>query len=361
MLGRSLRDVVGVRRFAFATRTEDSIKATVFQFNQSPLLDVVLGPEMRSRRGMGLGESSASPTRRRRSRRGSRSPPGNALVSVTRPRQARVVPVPAELSAMGFKLFATIGTHEGAEGGRIPSVVVSKTAAPRAAPPFLPTHRHRRPDLSSPPDPTGLPGRGTMARPGRGPGIPLTRRSRGRTRPWRRSSLRSQRSGAIPVQALQDYARACDEADGLCLGLEDGTVFAGEAFGATGTAEGEVVFNTAMTGYQEILTDPSYCGQIVTMTAPQIGNYGVNREDVESRGAFLAGFVVKELSRRVSNQRAAGDLASYLRESGVIGLAGIDTRALHQATARSRGPARRSQHGNRRRRTLVERAAASPR
>jgi carbamoyl-phosphate synthase small subunit len=115
----------------------------------------------------------------------------------------------------------------------------------------------------------------------------------------------------------------------LCrLGLEDGTVFTGDHFGAAGTAEGEVVFNTAMTGYQEILTDPSYCGQIVTMTAPQIGNYGINREDVESRGTFLSGFVVKELSRRVSNQRATGDLASYLRESGVIGLAGIDTRAL---------------------------------
>ncbi len=112
------------------------------------------------------------------------------------------------------------------------------------------------------------------------------------------------------------------------LGLEDGTVFVGDHFGAPGTAEGEVVFNTAMTGYQEILTDPSYCGQIVTMTAPQIGNYGVNAEDVESRATFLSGFVVKELSRRVSNQRASGGLDDYLRESGVVGLAGVDTRAL---------------------------------
>ncbi len=112
------------------------------------------------------------------------------------------------------------------------------------------------------------------------------------------------------------------------LGLEDGSVFTGRGFGASGTAEGEVVFNTAMTGYQEILTDPSYCGQIVTMTAPQIGNYGINQQDAESRGTFLSGFVVKELSRRVSNQRATGDLDSYLRENGVIGLTGIDTRAL---------------------------------
>ena len=112
------------------------------------------------------------------------------------------------------------------------------------------------------------------------------------------------------------------------LGLEDGSVFIGQGFGATGTAVGEVVFNTAMTGYQEILTDPSYCGQIVTMTAPLIGNYGINSEDAESRGQHLSGFVVKELARRVSNQRAAGDLDAYLRTAKVIGLAGVDTRSL---------------------------------
>lgn len=116
---------------------------------------------------------------------------------------------------------------------------------------------------------------------------------------------------------------------GVCrLGLEDGSVFVGRHFGASGTTEGEVVFNTAMSGYQEILTDPSYCGQIVTMTAPQIGNYGVNAKDVESRSLFLSGFVVKELSRRVSNQRAEGALSEYLRLGGVLGLQGIDTRAL---------------------------------
>jgi carbamoyl-phosphate synthase small subunit len=112
------------------------------------------------------------------------------------------------------------------------------------------------------------------------------------------------------------------------LALEDGSVFTGESFGAAGTASAEVVFNTAITGYQEILTDPSYCGQIVTMTAPQIGNYGVNPEDAESAANHLSGFVVKELSRLPSNQRATGALADYLHAAGVIGLTGVDTRAI---------------------------------
>ena len=112
------------------------------------------------------------------------------------------------------------------------------------------------------------------------------------------------------------------------LALEDGTVLTGEAFGARGEVEGEVCFNTSMTGYQEILTDPSYRGQIVTMTYPEIGNYGVNAEDVESRRPFLAGFVVRERSRRASNFRADGELDEYLRQHGIVGLEGIDTRAL---------------------------------
>ena len=90
------------------------------------------------------------------------------------------------------------------------------------------------------------------------------------------------------------------------LALEDGTVFTGRAFGARGEIDGEVVFNTSMTGYQEILTDPSYHGQIVAMTYPQIGNYGVNDEDAESRRPWVRGFVIRELSRRVSNFRADG-------------------------------------------------------
>jgi carbamoyl-phosphate synthase small subunit len=112
------------------------------------------------------------------------------------------------------------------------------------------------------------------------------------------------------------------------LALEDGTVFTGRAFGHSGTTEGEVVFNTSMTGYQEILTDPSYKGQIVTMTYPLIGNYGINRQDVESRQPHVAGFIVKELSPVYSNYRANMSLEQYLSENKIIGIEGIDTRAL---------------------------------
>ncbi|HRX78118.1 MAG: glutamine-hydrolyzing carbamoyl-phosphate synthase small subunit [Planctomycetaceae bacterium] len=112
------------------------------------------------------------------------------------------------------------------------------------------------------------------------------------------------------------------------LALEDGTVFTGEAFGATGEVDGEVVFNTSMTGYQEILTDPSYRGQIVTMTYPEIGNYGVNAEDVESGKPHLAGFIVRENSRIASNFRSNGGLAEYLAQHGIVGISGIDTRSL---------------------------------
>ncbi len=112
------------------------------------------------------------------------------------------------------------------------------------------------------------------------------------------------------------------------LALEDGAVYKGIAFGAAGEVDGEVVFNTSMTGYQEILTDPSYRGQIVTMTYPLIGNYGVNNEDIESHQPHLAGFIVRENSRVVSNFRADGPLNDYLERHGIVGLAGIDTRAL---------------------------------
>ena len=112
------------------------------------------------------------------------------------------------------------------------------------------------------------------------------------------------------------------------LALEDGTVYIGESFGATGTVSGEVCFNTSMTGYQEILTDPSYRGQILCMTAPQIGNYGVNHADVESGKLQMAGFIVREASRLASNFTSEGTLGDYLAKAGVVGLAGIDTRAL---------------------------------
>jgi carbamoyl-phosphate synthase small subunit len=112
------------------------------------------------------------------------------------------------------------------------------------------------------------------------------------------------------------------------LALEDGSTFHGEAFGARASACGEVCFNTSMTGYQEILTDPSYKGQIVTMTYPLIGNYGVNRQDVESWRPHVAGFVIRELSPVVSNWRADLSLEAYLDENGIPGIQGIDTRAL---------------------------------
>ncbi|MDA7951946.1 MAG: glutamine-hydrolyzing carbamoyl-phosphate synthase small subunit [Pirellulaceae bacterium] len=112
------------------------------------------------------------------------------------------------------------------------------------------------------------------------------------------------------------------------LALEDGTVYTGTSFGASGEIDGEVVFNTAMTGYQEILTDPSYRGQLVTMTYPQIGNYGINQDDLESEKPHLAGFIVRENSRVVSNFRSEGDLNTYLKKHNIIALTGIDTRAL---------------------------------
>jgi carbamoyl-phosphate synthase small subunit len=112
------------------------------------------------------------------------------------------------------------------------------------------------------------------------------------------------------------------------MALEDGSVFHGAGFGARASACGEVCFNTSMTGYQEILTDPSYKGQIVTMTYPLIGNYGVNREDVESGQPHVAGFVIRELSPVVSNWRAEQSLAEYLEQNGIPGIEGIDTRAL---------------------------------
>lgn len=112
------------------------------------------------------------------------------------------------------------------------------------------------------------------------------------------------------------------------LALEDGSVFHGQAFGAKATTVGEVCFNTSMTGYQEILTDPSYKGQIVTMTYPLIGNYGVNRVDVESWRPHVSGFVIRELSPVVSNWRSDQSLALYLSENGIPGIQGVDTRSL---------------------------------
>ena len=112
------------------------------------------------------------------------------------------------------------------------------------------------------------------------------------------------------------------------LVLADGTVFRGISIGASGSSVGEVVFNTAMTGYQEILTDPSYCREIVTLTYPHIGNVGVNAEDVESRQVFASGLVIRDLSMTVSNFRSTKSLPDYLKANSVVAIAGIDTRRL---------------------------------
>ncbi len=112
------------------------------------------------------------------------------------------------------------------------------------------------------------------------------------------------------------------------LVLADGTVFRGVSIGAAGSSVGEVVFNTAMTGYQEILTDPSYCRQIVTLTYPHIGNVGINNEDVESRQVFASGLIIRDLSLTVSNWRSKQSLPEYLKANNVVAIAGIDTRRL---------------------------------
>jgi carbamoyl-phosphate synthase small subunit len=112
------------------------------------------------------------------------------------------------------------------------------------------------------------------------------------------------------------------------IALEDGRVFEGRNFGAEGEKEGEIVFNTSMTGYQEIMTDPSYKGQIVTMTYPLIGNYGINDEDVESKGPKVEGFIAREFSRITSNYRATGDLLGYFTKHNILAIEEIDTRAL---------------------------------
>ena len=112
------------------------------------------------------------------------------------------------------------------------------------------------------------------------------------------------------------------------LALENGTCFRGLAAGAEGEARGEVVFNTSMTGYQEVLTDPSYAGQIVTMTCAEIGNYGVSPDDVESRAPQVAGFIIRDESPVASNWRAEGTLRDYLVASNIVAISDIDTRAL---------------------------------
>jgi carbamoyl-phosphate synthase small subunit len=137
-----------------------------------------------------------------------------------------------------------------------------------------------------------------------------------------RSSVDERRKSSLKVQRTERPGR-----DALLV-MEDGTSFAGRSFGAEGETFGEAVFNTAMSGYQEVLTDPSYAAQIVAMTQPHQGNYGVNGDDPESARIWVAGFVVREAARRSSSWRAERTLHEYLAESGVVGIEGIDTRAL---------------------------------
>jgi carbamoyl-phosphate synthase small subunit len=144
------------------------------------------------------------------------------------------------------------------------------------------------------------------------------------------------------------------------LALADGTVFEGRALGHKGETVGEVVFNTAMTGYQEILTDPSYKGQIVTMTCPHIGNYGICRDDIESRRVWAEGFIVKEASRRPSNWRAEQTLDEYLQQSRVVGIEGLDTRALTRHLRDQGSQQALISHLDLDRRRAVEKARAAP-
>jgi len=127
---------------------------------------------------------------------------------------------------------------------------------------------------------------------------------------------------------MEPQHAASSERPAAHLVLADGTVFSGVAIGARRTTVGEVVFTTGMTGYQEVLTDPSYCGQIVTMTAPEMGNTGVNRDDLECERSYVAGFVVHQLSSISSNWRSQDSLDAYLAEQNIAGIAGVDTRAL---------------------------------
>ena len=132
----------------------------------------------------------------------------------------------------------------------------------------------------------------------------------------------------LPASLCLSWEHLVTQTNPAILVLADGTVFRGVAIGAAGSSVGEVVFNTAMTGYQEILTDPSYCRQIVTLTYPHIGNVGINDEDVESRQVFASGLVIRDLSLTVSNWRSRQSLPEYLKANNVVAIAGIDTRRL---------------------------------
>src|SRR5574341_1454689 len=143
-----------------------------------------------------------------------------------------------------------------------------------------------------------------------------------------RSSSERERRESLPLFCVLSWSPAVAALEPAVLVLADETVFRGRSVGARGISSGEVVFNTAMTGYQEILTDPSYCRQIVTLTCPHIGNTGVNAEDEESAKVYAEGLVVRDLPRLPSSWRSQGDLGAYLKKNNVVGIADIDTRSL---------------------------------
>ncbi len=129
-------------------------------------------------------------------------------------------------------------------------------------------------------------------------------------------------------ESTEYYSETISRTKQAKIALENGIIFKGFSFGANGTSAGEIIFNTSITGYQEILTDPSYKAQIVTMTYPLIGNYGINSEDIESKRPFIEGFIIRECSRIPSNWRSEKSLQDYFKENNIIGIEGIDTRAL---------------------------------
>jgi carbamoyl-phosphate synthase small subunit len=143
-----------------------------------------------------------------------------------------------------------------------------------------------------------------------------------------RTTFRRDELRFVPLLYVQNREYSVSPINPAILVLADGTVFRGIAIGASGSSVGEVVFNTSMTGYQEILTDPSYCQQIVTLTYPHVGNVGCNAEDVESRQVFASGLIIRDLSMTVSNFRSTQSLPEYLKANNVVAIAGIDTRKL---------------------------------
>jgi carbamoyl-phosphate synthase small subunit len=318
-----------------------AVKAPVFPFKKLQTVDFALGPEMKSTgEVMGIDPSYALAFAKALLAAGLRLPTtGRVLVSVCDADKPRVISIARELHELGFEIFSTLKTRDVLLEHHIPAVLVSKHDG-RGAPFLLEKINARELDLLiKHAHPHGQ-------RDGRGP-------LAGRVHSPRHSADYDAGRGPRRGRCHQGLAGAEDGGRGVAglsrrrlagprggrgtggsalmrckLALENGCIFAGQAFGAAGTRAGEVVFNTALTGYQEVFTDPSYCRQIVTMTYPLLGNTGINPEDFEAREPFLAGVVIKELPRRPSNYRATRAVDDFLAKHGIVGLADVDTRAL---------------------------------